>query len=105
MPIPTKISRVVHSSVFFLVGNVNRVRLALNIKLEAPKEPRECEVTTHYFSIGYFSVPTLNSELDRCQCHCGCRRKGAEIEGLRGTTFRLALCRECSEKHEPRKLR
>jgi len=33
------------------------------------------------------------------------KKKGALVNGLHGETFRLALCKECSEKREPRKLR
>src|SRR5207247_6345040 len=47
----------------------------------------------------------MKKDLDRCRCHCGCKKKGAEVKGLSGRTFRLALCKECSEQHEPRQLR
>ena len=47
----------------------------------------------------------MKHDPDRYKCHCECKRKGAIVRGLDGTTFRLLLCAECAEKHEPRKLR
>lgn len=29
----------------------------------------------------------MKPDPDRCKCHCGCKRLGAEIRGLNGTTF------------------
>ena len=52
------------------------------------------------------SSPSLKPDPDHCRCFCNCGRKGAEVKGLYGNTFRLALCKECEAgNHKTRKVR
>lgn len=48
----------------------------------------------------------MKPDPDRCRCFCNCGRKGAMVQGLRGDSFRLVLCKECEAgNHKSRKLK